>query len=62
MEKGQTTLGFKYKIVGDTSCPLLPIVFIAKKCRLDLAEMLTIDELTFRFVEGESFQKFILVC
>ena len=61
VEKGQTTLGFKPKTEGDPTSGLVPVTFNLDRCRQALAEMLIIDELPFRFVEGEGFRKYTFV-
>ncbi|KAG6713707.1 hypothetical protein I3842_05G167000 [Carya illinoinensis] len=58
VDRNQSLLSFKS---GESSGGLLPIAFSVEACREALAEMLIVDELPFRFVEGESFKKFMLV-
>ncbi|KAF5443414.1 hypothetical protein F2P56_035970 [Juglans regia] len=58
VDRNQSVLGFK---PGETSGGLVPIAFSVKACREALAEMLIVDKLPFRFVEGEGFKKFMLV-
>ncbi|KAG6651897.1 hypothetical protein CIPAW_06G145100 [Carya illinoinensis] len=61
-DKSQTTLAWK-AVGGSDSGELVSIAFSVDACRQSLAEMIILDELPFRFVEGEGFKKFMLtVC
>ncbi|KAG6625089.1 hypothetical protein CIPAW_16G071900 [Carya illinoinensis] len=61
-DKSQTTLAWK-AVGGSGSGELVSIAFSVDACRQSLAEMIILDELPFRFVEGEGFKKFMLtVC
>ncbi|KAG6650499.1 hypothetical protein CIPAW_06G047500 [Carya illinoinensis] len=59
-DKSQTTLGWKME-GGSGGGGLVPISFSVEACRQALTEMIIVDELPFRFVEGEGFRKFMLV-
>ncbi|XP_042988648.1 uncharacterized protein LOC122316179 [Carya illinoinensis] len=59
-DKSQTTLGWKME-GGSGGGRLVPISFSVEACRQALTEMIIVDELPFRFVEGEGFRKFMLV-
>ncbi|XP_041001614.1 zinc finger BED domain-containing protein RICESLEEPER 3-like [Juglans microcarpa x Juglans regia] len=58
VDRNQSILGFQS---GSSSRGLVPISFSVEACREVLAEMLVIDELPFKHVEGEGFKKFMLV-
>ena len=60
-EKNQSTLAFKPKEEGESSGRLMPYVFNFKACKKALAEMIILDELSFRFVEGLGFRKFMSI-
>ena len=60
-EKNQSTLAFKPNEEGESSGRLLPYVFNFKACKKALAEMIILDELSFRFVEGLGFRKFMSI-
>ena len=60
-KKNQSTLAFKPKEEGESSGKLVPWVFNFEKCKKALAEMIILDELSFRFVEGFGFRKFMSV-
>ncbi|KAG6641860.1 hypothetical protein CIPAW_09G102700 [Carya illinoinensis] len=59
-DKSQTTLAWKAD-GGSGSGELVSIAFSVEACRQSLAEMIILDELPFRFVEGEGFKKFMLI-
>ncbi|XP_050290476.1 zinc finger BED domain-containing protein RICESLEEPER 2-like [Quercus robur] len=56
--KGQQTLAFEPKMNGEEGFKLVPTAFTVEASRKALAEMIIIDELPFRFVEGYGFQKY----
>ena len=58
-KKKQSTLAFKPKEEGESSGRLVPWVFNFEECKKALAEMIILDELSFRFVEGFGFRKFM---
>ncbi|KAL4013554.1 hypothetical protein IC575_025726 [Cucumis melo] len=56
----QMTLAFKPKDkVGDNSSQLVCESFSLDGCRDALVEMIIVDELPFKFVEGKGFKKFV---
>ena len=57
----QSTLAFKPKEEEESSGKLVPWVFNFEECKKALAEMIILDELSFRFVEGFGFRKFMFV-
>ena len=60
-KKNQSTLAFKPKEEGESSGRLVPYVFNFEACKKALAEMIILDDLSFRFVEGFGFRKFMFV-
>ncbi|CAL5392834.1 unnamed protein product [Camellia sinensis] len=58
VEKGQSTLSFQFKKDGVEGVDLVATTFTVDAARKALAEMVIIDELPFRFVEGVGFRKF----
>ncbi|KAL7254644.1 hypothetical protein ACSBR1_008905 [Camellia fascicularis] len=58
VEKGQSILSFQFKKDGVEGADLVATTFTVKAVRKALAEMVIIDELPFRFVEGVGFRKF----
>ncbi|KAL0539982.1 hypothetical protein IC582_024204 [Cucumis melo] len=59
-DQTQMTLSFKPKDkVGDNSSQLVCESFSLEGCRDALVEMIIVDELPFRFVEGKGFKKFV---
>ena len=60
-KKNQSTLAFKPKEEGESSGRLVPYVFNFETCKKALAEMIILDDLSFRFVEGLGFRKFMFV-
>ena len=56
--KGQQTLVFEPKMNGEEGFLLVPIAFTVEASRKALAEMIIIDELPFRFVQGYGFQRY----
>lgn len=63
-ENQTTTLGFEPKretVDGETIGDLVAASFSVDACRKALAEMIIIDELPFKFVEGEGFKRFMCV-
>ena len=56
--KGQQTLAFEPKKDGEEGFQLVPTAFTVEAVRKALAEMVIIDELPFRFVEGYGFQRY----
>ena len=56
--KGQKTLAFEPKMDGEEGFQLVPIAFTVKASRKSLAEMVIIDVLPFRIVEGYGFQRY----
>ncbi|KAL7166879.1 hypothetical protein ACSBR2_037529 [Camellia fascicularis] len=58
VEKGQSTLSFQFKKDGVEGIDLVVTTFTVEAARKALAEMVIIDELPFRFVEGVGFRKF----
>ncbi|XP_065629427.1 zinc finger BED domain-containing protein RICESLEEPER 2-like [Quercus suber] len=56
--RGQQTLAFEPKMDGEKGFQLIPIAFTVEASRKALAEMVIIDELPFRFVEGYGFQRY----
>ena len=61
MENNQSTLAFKPKEEGESSERLVPHVYNFKACKKTLAEMIIIDELSFRFAECLDFRRFMYV-
>ena len=55
---GQQTLAFEPKIDGEEGFQLVPTTFTIEAFRKAFAEMVIIDELPFRFVEGYEFQRY----
>ena len=60
-KKNQSTLALKPKEEGESSGKLMPWVFNFKECKKTLAEMIILDELSFKFVEDFGFRKFMFV-
>ncbi|XP_028074562.1 zinc finger BED domain-containing protein RICESLEEPER 2-like [Camellia sinensis] len=63
-ENQTTTLGFEPKretVDGETIGDLVAASFSVDACRKALVEMFIIDELPFKFVEGEGFKRFMRV-
>ncbi|KAA0047654.1 zinc finger BED domain-containing protein RICESLEEPER 3-like [Cucumis melo var. makuwa] len=59
-DQTQMTLAFKPKDkVGDNSSQLVCESFSLEGCRDALVEMIIVDELPFKFVEGKGFKKFV---
>ena len=58
---GQQTLSFQSKKDGDEGVNLVAMSFSVEAARRALAEMIVLDELPFRFVEGEGFKRFCAV-
>ncbi|KAL0533704.1 hypothetical protein IC582_027745 [Cucumis melo] len=59
-DQTQMTLAFKHKDkVGDNSSLLVCESFSLDGCRDALVEMIIVDELPFKFVEGKGFKKFV---
>ncbi|CAL5331346.1 unnamed protein product [Camellia sinensis] len=58
---GQQTLSFQSKKDGDEGINLVTMSFSVEAARRALAEMIVLDELPFRFVEGEGFKRFCAV-
>ena len=56
--KGQKTLAFVPKKDGEDGFHLVSTSFSIEASRKALAEMVIIDELPFRFVEGYGFQRY----
>ena len=56
--KGQQTLAFEPKMNGEEGFQLVPTAFNVEVSRKALAEIIIIDELPFRFVEGCEFHKY----
>ncbi|XP_050277953.1 zinc finger BED domain-containing protein RICESLEEPER 2-like [Quercus robur] len=56
--KGQQTLAFEPKMDGEEGFQLLLTAFTIEASRKALTEMVIIDELPFRFVEGYGFQRY----
>ena len=54
----QKTLGFQPTKDGEEGVELVSLSFSVEAARRALAEMVVIDELSFRFVEGISFRRF----
>ena len=61
MENNQLTVAFKPKEEGESSGRLVPHVYNFKACKKTLAEMIIIDELSFRFAECLDFRRFMYV-
>ncbi|XP_050259181.1 zinc finger BED domain-containing protein RICESLEEPER 3-like [Quercus robur] len=57
--KGQKTLAFVPKKDGEDGLHLVSTSFSVEASRKALAEMVIIDELPFRYVEGYGFKKFV---
>lgn len=55
MDKKQKTLGFEPKLGTDGVGNLVAVSFNVEACKNALAEMIIIDELPFKFVDGEAF-------
>ncbi|KAK4596447.1 hypothetical protein RGQ29_014471 [Quercus rubra] len=55
--RGQQTLAFEPKMNGE-GFQLVPTTFTVEASRKALAEMIILDELPFRFVEGYGFQRY----
>ena len=60
-EKNQSTLAFKPKEEEESGGRLVAHVFNFEACKKALAEMIILDDLSFRFVEGLGFRKFMFV-
>ena len=60
-EKNQSTLAFKPKEEGESCGRLVPHVFNFEACKKAMVEMIILDELSFRFVEGLYFRRFMSV-
>ena len=60
-EKNQSTLAFKPKEEEESGGRLVTHVFNFEACKKALAEMIILDELSFRFVEGLGFRRFMFV-
>nr|XP_023901326.1 zinc finger BED domain-containing protein RICESLEEPER 1-like [Quercus suber] len=58
-DKGQKTLAFEPKNDGDDGFKLVSTTFSVEASRKALAEMIIIDELPFRCVEGYGFKKYV---
>ena len=58
-DKGQKTLAFEPKNDGDEGFKLVSTTFSVEASRKALAEMIIIDELPFRCVEGYGFKKYV---
>ncbi|KAL4626790.1 hypothetical protein ACB092_05G122400 [Castanea dentata] len=58
-DKGQKTLTFEHKNDGDEGFKLVSTTFFVKASRKALVEMIIIDELPFRCVEGYGFKKYV---
>ena len=56
--KRQQTLAFEPKLDGKEGFQLVPIAFTIETSRKALVEMVIINELPFKFVEGHGFQKY----
>ena len=56
--KGQQTLAFEPKMNGEEGFQIVPTAFTVEASRKALAEMIIIDELHFRFVQGYGFQRY----
>ena len=56
--KGQQTLAFKPKMDKEEGLQLVTTAFTVEAIRKALTEMVKIDELPFRFVEGYGFQRY----
>ena len=54
-------LAFKPKEEGESSGRLVPHVYNFEACKKALAEMIILDELSFRFVERLGFRRFMSV-
>ena len=57
--KGQKTLAFKPKKDGGDRFHLVSTTFFTEASRKALVEMIIIDELPFRYVEGYGFKKYV---
>ena len=57
--KGQQTLAFEPKKDGEDGFQLVSTSFFIKASRKALAEMIIIDELSFRCIEGYGFKKYV---
>ena len=60
-EKNQSTLAFKPKEEGESCGRLVPHVFNFEACKKAMVEMIILDELSFRFMEGLYFRRFMSV-
>ena len=60
-EKNQSTLAFKPKEEEESGGRLVAHVFNFEACKKALAEMIILDELSFSFVEGLGFRRFMFV-
>jgi len=58
VKNNQLTLAFKPKEEGEISRRLVPHVYNFEACKKTLAEMIILDELSFRFVEGLGLRRF----
>ena len=56
--KGQQILGFETKMIRKEGFQLVPTAFTVETFKKALAEMVIIDELPFRIVEGYGFQRY----
>ena len=57
--KGQKTLAFEPKKDGEDGFHLVLTTFSVEASRKVLAEMIIIDELPFKYVEGYGFKKYV---
>ena len=57
--KGHKTLVFEPKKDGEDGFHLVSTIFSIEASRKALAEMIIIDELPFRYVEGFGFKKYV---
>ena len=55
----QQTLAFEPNMDGEEGFQLIPTAFTVEACRKALAEMIIINELPYRFIEGYGFQRFL---
>ena len=60
-EKNQSTIAFKPKEEGESCGRLVPHVFNFKACKKTMAKMIILDELSFRFMEGLGFRRFMSI-
>ena len=56
--RGQQTLAFEPKMNGEEGFQLVPTAFTVEASRKALTEIIILDELPFRFVEGYGFQRY----